>query len=154
MTRFSFYVMIISCILLASCSHTIGYNGLSDEDKEPIRSAVCSAKNFLNKNGYMEQKSVSEKKLIELEMWDNINYEKDGVFDWPRLLADRAGTFEERLYGVKNNDDEHLVYYRLEESFRCISVDTRRNKSSLREANCLVSDSVVRLKDTDIDCVE
>ena len=102
----------------------------------------------------MEQKSISDKESIELEMWDNINYEKDGVFDWTRLLADRAGTFEGRIYGVITDDSEHLVYYKFDENFTCVSVDTGHNKSSLREANCLVSDSVVRLKDTDIDCVE
>lgn len=65
---------------------------------------------LLKKNGCVELKSVSDKDSVELEMWDNINYEKDGVFDWAGLLVDRAGTFKGRLFGVKNNDDEYLVF--------------------------------------------
>lgn len=152
MTKKLFYIGIFSFSLISACSHSMQYEQLESSEKQSIKSAVCSAENFLSKNGYLNQLPMSAKDTVELEMWDNINYEEDGVFDWNRLLADRARTFAGRLYGAKINDDEHLVFYKLEESFRCVSVDLERNKSSLSEANCLISKEVVRIKDMDVLC--
>lgn len=152
MTKLSFYISVFSISLISACSHAIQYEQLKGSEKTSIKSAICSAENFLSKNGYLNQLPMSAEGTVDLEMWDNINYEKDGIFDWRRLLTDRAGTFTGRLYGAKINDDEHLIFYKLEESFRCVSVDLKRNKSSLPEANCLISKEVVRVKDMDVLC--
>ena len=152
MTKFSFYISIFSFNLIPACSNAMQYEQLENSDKQSIKLAVCSAENFLAKNGYLDQLPISAKDTVELEMWDNINYEKDRIFDWSRLLTDRAGTFTGRLYGAKVNGDEHLVFYKWEESFRCVSVNLGSKKSSLPEANCIVSKDVVRVNDMDVLC--
>jgi len=149
-------ILLFTClsVLLGSCSNTVEYFQLSDEDKKTHSSAICKANKHLQKNGYFQKKTMADKDDLTLEMWDNINYEKDGVFDWQQLLNDRAGLFENTLHGIKSEQEEYLIFYKLSNSYRCLSIDKIENPPFLHEANCFPDNSMILVLESDINCDE
>jgi hypothetical protein len=124
----------------------------SIRDPEVSLRAACSAHQYLEANGFL-MSPVADRSSIDLGMWDKLNFERDGIMDWAKLLADRHGRFSDRLYGVMaNGSDQYLVAYKGDDSFSCVSVSSDMRMIHLIEAPCVPSGSIMKLVDHSLRC--
>ena len=142
----------IAILFLSSCGHTQKIN-LTDVDS--LKEVACLADTFLQENGYLEEIMLSKinTSTLSLELWDQFNYEKNGVFNWSGMLANRANTFSKKLYGVNVKGNDHLIYYDFSDYFRCISIENSTKNIHLHEANCLASDTIFRIEESELNCI-
>lgn len=136
-----------AAIILGSCASP----PTSDNSAEETR-AACAAQDYLQSNGYLAPLETFDPSTIDLELWDRMEYERDGTIDWPRLMRDRQGQFSGKLYGAGRRDDGYLVFYQIEGNFSCVTVSTDFAGADLREANCRVRPPITRLSERDLNC--
>ena len=141
-------VLILS---LSSCGYKT-VDTASNYDFQNATELACASKAFLKRNGYIEKLHMQklDKESLSLELWDEFNYLNEGKFDYEKMLTDRAGTFTDKLYGVKIGSDSQLVFYKLSEGFRCIALN--EDSFSVIHANCLVDDQVIRIREKSLIC--
>jgi hypothetical protein len=127
-----------------------GFARASQLDEGSMR-AACAAQSFLSANGYLDAPANSDRSQIKLEMWDRIKYEKDGVLNWDRLLADRRGSYSGRLWRIQRSDDDYLVAYKFPGNLSCLRVGD--GSVHLHEANCILKkETVTRISEKDLNC--
>jgi hypothetical protein len=133
--------LLFATTLLSSCAATLSNEALTEQE----RVAACRAQEYLRINGYLDAPASEDRSRITLELWDRMNYEKDGVFNWDQLLADRRGAFSNRLHGLKSNQSDFLVVYKMDKVFACIRVDPNSVQDAHKnEANCYPKRSALR----------
>lgn len=134
-------------LFLMGCASTASQNAGGDEVR-----AACQAQAFLERNGYLSRLENPDPSSITLELWDRMQYEKDGSVDWDRLFADREGQFLGKLYGVGERSESFLVFYRIEGNYSCVAVTKDFAEVSLSEANCRANPPITRLAEPDLHC--
>jgi hypothetical protein len=138
------------CLLSVACVVVACFHANSVIGPEQTR-AACAAQGYLLDNGYLDQ--PADRSKVVLELWDKVNYEKDGVMNWDALLADRRGSYSGRLFGLVSDDADYLVVYHLDESFTCLRVSDNGSSVFKNEANCIPDlNSVLRIKEQVLDC--
>lgn len=140
-------LVLATAIVLGSCASPPS----SDNGAEAVR-AACAAQAYLQRNGYLAPLETIEPSAIDLELWDRMEYERDGTVDWPRLMRDRQGQFSGKLYGAGRRDEGYLVFYQIEGNFSCVTVSTDFSSADLREANCRRQPPIIRLSEHDLSC--
>lgn len=115
--------------------------------------AACLAQRFLAINGYLDVPAVNDRSRITLAMWDRISYEKAGVIDWDKLLADRRGRFSGRLFGITRNLGDYLLVYKFDLAMACLRIAGDFASVHLHESNCQPKpDTVKRVQEADLRC--
>lgn len=148
MIRFS---CIAFCALsLLSC--TLIGNGKSS--KSVLFGTACRSQDFLKKNGFLDESPGLNRDDIFLELWDRQEYSQNGKFDWDAMFKERHGSFSGRLYGVQAGIDGSTVFYRMENGFRCVFVDSSlKVDPHLNESICRPKPSIIkRIKLSALEC--
>jgi hypothetical protein len=114
--------------------------------------AVCKSQKFLQENGYLNRLIDPDTSKIKLEIWDNINYNNSGTFDWELLLSERDGAFSDSLYGVSKEGKDFVVYYVIDGGFSCVDVYASGDVH-LHEAPCRPYKVQKKVKERDLRCV-
>lgn len=143
---------VASFAVIHSCAGNSNFDNLNASDQEKLYSGICDSLKFLGENGYLSSEQRVNSDEIQLELWDRIKYEKDGVLDLQRLLLERENEFTDRLHGAKVEEGEILVYFKFGQDYRCVSVNPDEQNVSLKEANCLTSNELVRVGEQDSRC--
>lgn len=116
--------------------------------------AACRAQRFLEANGYLERPAISDHTKLSLELWDGVQYKKNGQFDWGALLAARHNRYSGRLYGVMYSQGVYDVAYKLDGGkYSCVSVDdSAQPRVFLHEATCDLDETVKRVSEKSLSC--
>ena len=150
-------ILLLACVMAAGCAHDGGFGSLSESEKDDVKATVCTARLFLDRNGFLDQRTDFNANDIDLELWDEANFGSNGETDWNRLLQARANTFSGREYGVNIRSEVSLVFYRFDDVFRCVVVGPTASEVDLPEANCVPGEDPIPLDTPDgvspkIDC--
>lgn len=97
--------------------------------------AACVAHEYMKRNWYLAAPGTQDRAQIVLDMWDGINYRKNGIIDWDSLIASRRGLYENRLRGVVRDGNEHLVVYELVNK-TCVRVSADWTRVKKLHGNC------------------
>jgi hypothetical protein len=136
-----------TAIILGSCVSSPSFDSNAEEGR-----AACAAQAYLQSNGYLAPLETFEPSTIDLELWDRMEYERDGAIDWPRLMRDRQGQFSGKLYGAGRRNDGYLVFYQTAGNFSCVTVSTDFSNTDLREANCRLRPPITRISERNLSC--
>ncbi len=137
------------CVTVVGCAHDDGFGSFSESEMDDVQTAVCTARLFLDRNGYLDQRTDFNANEINLELWDEADFGSNGEIDWNRLLQSRANTFSGREYGVKIGNEVSLVFYRFDDVFRCVVVGPTAGEVDLPEANCVPGEDLMLLENSD-----
>ena len=135
--------LVLAASVLAACAATCRANLRTE--------AACAAQRYLDLNGYLDSQ-VTDTTTIDLQMWDAINFAKDGVIDREKLLAARQGRFTNRLRGVLADGDRFLVAYKAGGGYACVEVSRDLRTVHLAEAPCRPPGNFLRLTEQSLDC--
>jgi hypothetical protein len=135
--------MPLSLCLLSLLSCATSRNELASRNS--VFGPACKSQEFLSKNGFLDGPPTLRREEIFLELWDRLNYAKNGEVDWDAMFKDRLSSFTGRLYGIQLDSEGDTVFYRMEKGFRCVFVDKSPNGAvHLNEANCQPTKKTVR----------
>ena len=123
------------------------------------RLAACAAQTFLRANGYLDTAPSSALEGLQLEIWDGVQYSKNGHFDYEAMIRERRNLYSGRLIGVMTDSDGGFsVVYRLEgqggRDHSCLRVTPDLRSVVIIDSTCMPSRPVKRFSERSLSCPE
>jgi len=136
-----------------------------------MMTAACRSQSWLQENGYLERLDASENSRIYFDINDKMSglpSDKDGSLKLQAILDARAGTFIDKLWGVRIKELEYRskdgqilketiadVAYRFDDGakyfLRCVSSEVTGDWVQLIHQDCIDKD-FIRLSESELVC--